>query len=146
MHTITVFAPKGGSGRTTAVMALAAGFLALGKQVLVQDVTEYPVRKNAMLRRWFDGMAADGAGAGRLDYAACFSGEQVSDAHAAARARGVEILLIDTGRYLDPQQRTALHLADLVLCPAIGTMEAGAVAEGVGLEHPAAGPFLVAGG
>jgi cellulose biosynthesis protein BcsQ len=42
MFTFTFFAPKGGAGRTTAVMAAASGLVALGKCVTVIDMSVQP--------------------------------------------------------------------------------------------------------
>lgn len=40
MRTITLFANKGGSGRTVSTMALASGFLAQGRRVTVMDCSD----------------------------------------------------------------------------------------------------------
>lgn len=40
MNLITIFNPKGGTGKTTAVMALASGYIEAGDRVAVLDVSE----------------------------------------------------------------------------------------------------------
>lgn len=101
MHTITIHAAKGGSGRTTAVMALASGFLALGKRVMVMDCTSQTCRgpkcqEPTTLQAWLTAMGACQLRPPQLELAECPTDERVEDALAAAATRGFDVVLIDT--------------------------------------------------
>ncbi|MHA3915197.1 ParA family protein [Halovulum sp. GXIMD14793] len=130
MHTITIHAAKGGSGRTTAVMALASGFLALGKRVMVMDCTSQTCRGRkcqelTTLQAWLAAMEACRFLPPQLELAECPSDERVEDALAAAATRGFDIVLMDTQVYPEDALSMALAKADLVVVPATGSIEAG---------------------
>ncbi|MEQ9695527.1 ParA family protein [Shimia sp. SDUM112013] len=130
MHTITIHAAKGGSGRTTAVMALASGFLALGKRVMVMDCTSQACRgpkchDPSTLQTWLAAMAACRFRPHQLELAECSRDERVEDALAAAVTRGFDIVLIDTQAYPEDALSMALAKADLIVVPATGSIEAG---------------------
>lgn len=92
MHTITFFGIKGGVGRTTATMALASGFLALGKRVAVMDCSD-PAGTNLKspypceLQNWISAMANCGFRAPQFEFLECRTGEQVEDGLARAEGR-----------------------------------------------------------
>ncbi len=136
MHTITFFANKGGSGRTVATMALASGFLAQGKRVAVMDCTDlagcnpngpFP----STLQNWMQQMAACKFRPPQLELIECRTPEEVEDCAAAADARGVDVLLIDTAARIREPQIAALGVADLVIAPAISPFEARCIVDGI---------------
>lgn len=136
MHTVTFFANKGGSGRTIATMALASGFLAQGKRVAVMDCTDQAgCNPNgphpSTLRNWMKQMIACKFRPPQLELIECRTPEEVEDSAAAADARGIEILLIDTAARIRRLQIAALGVADLVIAPAISPFEAKCILDGI---------------
>lgn len=136
MHTITFFATKGGTGRTVSTIALASGFLAMGKRVLVLDCTDEakadPRRDTpSTLQRWRTAMSASGVQEDSLQLLACTTREEVDDMLASADTDGFDIALIDTRVLPKEPQGTALGRADLILSPAVGAFEAKNVVEGI---------------
>lgn len=136
MHTITFFATKGGTGRTVSTMALACGFLALGKRVLVMDCTDQATTDPrtdlpSTLQRWRKAMSASHVHNDRLQLFACESREAVEDMLASADTNGFDIALIDTCTLPKEPQGAALGRSDLILSPAIGPVEAKHVASGI---------------
>lgn len=137
MHTITIHAAKGGSGRTTTVMALASGFLALGKRVMVMDCTSQTCRSPkcqelSTLQTWLAAMEACQFRTLQLELAECPTDEHVEDALAAATTRGFDIVLIDTQAYPEDARSMALAKADLIVVPAIGPLEARFSSQSIG--------------
>ena len=136
MHTITFFATKGGTGRTISTMALASGFLAMGKRVLVLDCTDEVLadpRRHTVttLQRWRRAMKTSRLGDDRLQLLNCVTREEVEDMLASADADGFDIALIDTRVLPEEPQGAALGRADLSLSPAIGALEARSVVQGI---------------
>lgn len=136
MHTITFFATKGGAGRTISTMALASGFLALGKRVVVMDCTDLAGsnpngRHPSTLQNWMRQMAASKAQQPLLELIECWTCEQVQDSLAAAEARGIDVVLIDTKARLAEPQLSAVGLADLIIAPANGPFEAKSTVKGI---------------
>ncbi|WP_282093616.1 AAA family ATPase [Epibacterium ulvae] len=129
MHTITIHAAKGGSGRTTAVMALTSGFLVLGKRVMVMDCTSQTCRgpkcqEPTTLQAWLAAMEACRFRSPQLELAECPTEERVEDALAAATTCGFDIVLIDTQAYPEDALSMVLAKADLIVVPATGPQEA----------------------
>lgn len=136
MHTVTLFANKGGSGRTIATMALASGFLAQGKRVAVMDCTDLAGSNPngphpSTLQNWMKQMAACKFRPPQLELIECQKPEEVEDCAAAADARGVDVLLIDTAARIREPQIAALGVADLVIAPAISPFEARCILDGI---------------
>jgi hypothetical protein len=136
MHTVTFFANKGGSGRTIATMALASGFLAQGKRVAVMDCTDLAgCNPNgphpSTLQNWMKQMAACKFRPPQLELIECQTPEEVEDFAAAADARGVDVLLIDTAARIHEPQITAMGVADLIIAPAISPFEARCILDGI---------------
>lgn len=124
MQTITLFANKGGSGRTVSTMALASGFLAQGLRVTVMDCSDLAGCEASPLRAWREQMATCKLRRAQLDLVECQGQEEVEDNVAAAETQGIDVLLVDTSaRILEPQL-VALDMADLIIAPAIGPLEA----------------------
>ncbi|MEO9517487.1 MAG: hypothetical protein ABJH45_04065 [Paracoccaceae bacterium] len=136
MRTITTFATKGGAGRTITTMALASGFLAQGKRVAVMDCTDLAGsnpkgRHPSTLQNWMAQMAACKIRPPQLELIECLTRDEVEDRSAAAEARGIDVLLIDTSARLYEPQLAALGLADLIIAPAISPFEARCIVEGI---------------
>ena len=136
MKTVTVFVTKGGAGRSTAVMALSCGFLALGKHVVVMDCTGQVGWKmgheiSTTLGAWGSQMQTSNLLPGRLELIQCHSQRQVVDEWAAAKTRGFDLLLFDTQHRLEDHQSAALGLADLIVAPATGAFEARCTASSI---------------
>lgn len=109
MQIITFFANKAGSGRTVATMSLASGFLAQGNRIAVMDCTDL-VGSNpkgsfpSTLQNWMTQMAACKFRPPQLDLIECRTRDEVEGSAAAAEARGIDVLLIDTAaRIREPQ-------------------------------------------
>lgn len=142
MRTITIFSNKGGSGRTVVTMALAAGFLAQGMRVAVMDCSDLVGCNATPLRAWTEQIANTGVRQSQLRLIECWSRENVEDGAAASRTDGYEILLIDTSaRILEPQI-AALNMADLIVAPAIGPLEAKRINEGISKHIDIAGQLF----
>lgn len=136
MQTITFFATKGGAGRTVSTMALASGFLAMGKRVLVLDCTDEAKVDSSRdapstLQRWRKAMSASGVLEDRLQLLSCTTREEIEDMLASADTDGFDISLIDTRILPQEPQGAALGRADMILSPAIGAFEAKNVVEGI---------------
>jgi hypothetical protein len=143
MYTVTFFATKGGVGRTVSTMAIASGFLALGKRVAVIDCTDLSGckldgRRPSALQSWAQNMAACKFQAPELELIECWTGEQVEDSLAEAEVCGVDVVLIDTTSRLKAPQKAALGFADLIISPANGPLEARCIVKGISdhLEAP----------
>lgn len=67
-----------------------------------------------------------------LDLIECVTLEEVEDNAAAAQARGVDVLLVDTSAQIYEPQLVALDMADLIIAPAIGPLEAKRITHGIG--------------
>lgn len=124
-----IHAAKGESGRTTTVMALASGFLALGKRVMVMVCTSQALKNPkchdpSTLQTWLAAMSACQFRPPELDLTECPTDERVEDALAAAATRGFDIVLIDTQFYPENAQSMALAKADLIVVPTTGPLEA----------------------
>lgn len=132
MQTITFFANKGGSGRTVCTMALASGFLALGKRVAVMDCSDLAGHEASPLRAWGKQMGTCGFRQPQLDLIECLTCDEVEDSAEAARTTGIEILLIDTSARIYDPQIAALNIADLIIAPAIGPLESKRISAGIG--------------
>ncbi|AUQ63193.1 hypothetical protein [Phaeobacter inhibens] len=131
MKTITLFANKGGSGRTVSTMALASGFLTQGRRVSVMDCSDLAGCEASPLRAWREQMATCKFHRGQLDLVECQGREEVEDNAAAAKAQGIEVLLVDTSARIFEPQLVALDMADLIIAPAIGPLEAKRISDSV---------------
>ncbi len=129
MHTITTFATKGGAGRTTTILTLACGFLAIGKRVAIMECSDVAGRKGPpgqtlTLLDWVEQMHKAGEQSSNLGFAPCRTAQEVEDSVALMETCGYDILLIDTQPWIEQAHSTALRLADLIIAPATGPLEA----------------------
>lgn len=136
MKVITTFSPKGGSGRTTTVLALACGFLEQGKKVSVMECTDHAgsvprTQCPSTVLDWVLDMQKTSINRIALTYLPCRTGQQVADCIALARIEGFDILLIDTQSTIERAQLEAIGGADLILAPASGPFEARFILQGI---------------
>lgn len=132
MQTITLFSNKGGSGRTVSTMALASGFLAQGKRVGVMDCSDLAGCEASPLRAWLQQMVSCELHRHQLKLIECETREEVEDGAAAAHAQGIDVLLVDTSARIYEPQLVAFEMADLIVAPAIGPLEAKRITHGIG--------------
>lgn len=128
MQLVTFFAPKGRSGRTTAMMATASSLLSAGRSVAVIDLTEQArpdwIFGLSFTRRWEVRMLETGAKAGQFvtvqapDYVAA------SEALRHFRRIGFEFVLVDTGTQHDLAPIALMAQSDLVVVPMRGPHDA----------------------
>lgn len=128
MHTIIFFAPKGGAGRTTAVMATASAFIASGHRVGVLDMTEdvrrSPKLSQSFIRQWQASMLASGVGSDQLVTAAAWDFESFSHAKQQFLDAGCTRILIDTPKATNRLINYAMLDSDLIVMPFTGYFEA----------------------
>jgi len=99
-----------GSGKTTTVAKLAASFMALGRSVLVGAVDTFRAAASEQVIAWGRRVGFDVVhGAEGADPAAV-----AFDALSAARARGVDVLVVDTAGRLHSKQNLMDELAKVV--------------------------------
>lgn len=128
MHTITFFAPKGGSGRTTAVMATASAFIDTGYRVGVIDMTEEarlaPKIGPSVIKQWEASMLASGAKSNQLMTASAWDFESFSDTKQQFLDAGCTRILIDTPKATNRLIDYAMLDSDLIVMPFISYFEA----------------------
>lgn len=133
MFTVTFFAPKGGTGRTTALMVLASGLMSLGYRVAIVDASDEvgpSWSDDSSLYSWFEAIERNVSNRGRLKVGSCGSVEQLRELHAQAEDEGYKFLLVDTGQQPDETQLHAACLSDVVISPLSGVLEARGVSKG----------------
>ena len=144
MQVITLFALKGGCGRTTVTVALASAFLDKGLRVRVVDAGEVPKPSYPslpVLEVWRDRLGADGIPVGACDVEPLRDGLDFPDIVTRARRTGVDIMLVDTrAESDDPRHHVVLGLSDLVLLPFPGRNEAELIGERLMLFGEIAAP------
>jgi len=129
MHTITTFATKGGAGRTTTILTLACGFMAIGKRVAIMERSDVAGRKGppnqlVTLLDWVNQMNKTAVQSSDLGFVPCRTAQQVEDSVTLMETCGYDILLIDTQPWIEQPHCAALRLADLIIAPATGPLEA----------------------
>lgn len=120
MNVITVFNPKGGTGKTTAIMALASGFIEAGDRVAVLDISE-PERSrltgSRFLPLWEDAMVETGIGADQLATFPAKTGDNMAEAMHRIGKQGFDHVLVDTGTHPDRRTIDSLENSKLVIAP-----------------------------
>ncbi|MHA6266487.1 division plane positioning ATPase MipZ [Aliiroseovarius sp. CAU 1755] len=128
MHLITYFAPKGGSGRTTAMMTTASGLVAAGHSVAVLDLTEQArpgwASGVSFISQWEDRMVETGAKADQLVTAPAWDHETAAKALDRFFREKFEYVLVDTAKRPDPISTWIMNQSDLVIVPMRGSHEA----------------------
>lgn len=107
MRTIAIVSQKGGAGKTTLAIHLAAAATATGKVALLLDTDP-----QATASRW-----GQWRGSGEPDVVDCGAPSLLAGKLAAAKKLGAEVVIIDTPPHADLMARQAAKLADLVLIP-----------------------------
>ncbi len=120
MNIITVFNPKGGTGKTTAVMALASGLIEAGDRVAVLDISE-PARSrltgSRFLAIWQDAMVETGIVPEQLVTVPAKTEESMSQAMDVLTRHGFDHVLVDTGTHVDQRTINILEHSKLVISP-----------------------------
>ncbi|MBQ2262409.1 MAG: hypothetical protein II336_13680 [Loktanella sp.] len=128
MHTIIFFAPKGGAGRTTAVMATASAFIASGHRVGVLNMTEEarlaPKIGESFIKQWQASMLASGIGPDKLVTASAWDSDSFYNAKEQFCAAGCTRILIDTPKAPNRLINYAMFDSDLIVMPFTGHFEA----------------------
>lgn len=133
--TITFLSPKGGAGRTTALMALTSGLLATGHSVLVLDATQEVLKgllPKTTLTRWVQTLRPAGVTPRNCDAwwgQTPFFVRRAVEAASEHRKVRRNFVLIDTPAHLDIRHTEALRLSDLIISPFIDLLTAQRVSE-----------------
>lgn len=106
MTTIAIISQKGGAGKTTLALHLAAAAQEAGKVALIIDTD--PQATASQWAAWRDHAAPE-----VIDSPPPRLGAKV----AAARKQGAQVIVIDTPPHADSAARAAVEVADLVLIP-----------------------------
>ena len=106
MKTLALLARKGGAGKTTLAVHLAVIAVQSGQRVLLVDTD--PQRSTAA---WWRSRQAD-----TPELVEC-EANQLPDVLAAARADGIELVVVDTRPSVEADTATVARLADFVLIP-----------------------------
>ncbi|OAN82398.1 hypothetical protein A8B78_08050 [Jannaschia sp. EhC01] len=133
---ITFLAPKGGAGRTTAVMALASVLVEQKEfPTVVIDATPEARRDritNTTLGQWRRQMLRCGAPQGKLTVRPAASDEELTDIIDAELDQWLPnftTILIDTGGRLDDLALAAAARSDLIIAPFMDALTAHRVSE-----------------
>ena len=107
MRTVAIVSQKGGAGKTTLAIHLAAAAIAAGRSTLVLDTDP-----QATASHW-----ATWRGGAEPDVVDCASPSLLPRKLQQAAELGAELAIIDTPPHADIMAREACKLADLVLIP-----------------------------
>lgn len=110
MRTVAIISQKGGAGKTTLAVHLAAAATAAGRAALILDTDP---QASAMMWAEWRGLA----GLGEPDVIDCGAPGLLSKKIAQAADLGGELVVIDTPPHADIMAREACKAADLVLIP-----------------------------
>ncbi|WP_299737213.1 hypothetical protein [uncultured Roseobacter sp.] len=136
MQTISFLSPKGGAGRTTAVMALASVFVERKEfPPLVIDATSEERRNNGSkptLDRWRRQMLRCGVLRDKLTVRQATSPQELTEiieTETGQRFPNFSTVLIDTGGRLDDLSLTAAVHSDLIIAPFMDALTAQRISE-----------------
>ncbi|SDO01047.1 CobQ/CobB/MinD/ParA nucleotide binding domain-containing protein [Lutimaribacter pacificus] len=120
MQIITIFNPKGGTGKTTVVMTIASGLIEAGERVAVLDLSqprESSLEGSRFITMWEDAMVETGVGADQLVTAPAKDAAAMNRALDGFARQGFDYVLVDTGTYVDRRTIDALEQSKLVIAP-----------------------------
>ncbi|GGX51357.1 hypothetical protein GCM10007385_19960 [Tateyamaria omphalii] len=129
-HVITFLAPKGGAGRTTAVMALASAIVDTGSyRPLVIDASREIAgcRRGSTLSIWHRMMQRCGVKEDQIEYRQAATREELARIIQAEADKGPLMrspVLIDTSARLDDLDLAAADHADVILSPFMDALAA----------------------
>ncbi len=136
MQTISFLSPKGGAGRTTAVMALASALIERREfPPLVIDATPEARRNHGSettLNRWRQQMLRCGVSRDKLTVRQATSPQELTEiieAETVQRFPNFTTVLIDTGGRLDDLSLTAAAHSDLIIAPFMDALTAQRISE-----------------
>ena len=122
MPIIALYGTKGGTGRTTAAAMLAQGLLSHGANVtLVETVADAEPRP---LRRWSTDVTTLSDRGNQLSYAACLSSTAFTPLADSIGTDEHNFAIIDTERYDTKIRAAAFAIADLIIMPFTGFLDA----------------------
>lgn len=128
MRTITFFSPKGGAGRTTVLMAMAAKLVASGTHISVLELsrTVGPCdnRVPSTLKPWEELIANSPVGHGSMTVSPVHDEDSMRHVIREALDQDREYLLIDTPSRPNDMVMDMLQMCDVIIAPAKGAMEA----------------------
>lgn len=128
MQLITYFAPKGGAGRTTAMMTTASSLVAAGHSVAVLDLTEQAqpgwIFGPSVISEWEDRMVETGAKAGRFVTVPATDHETAAMTLDRFFREKFDYVLVDTAKNPNPTTISIMNQSDLVIVPMRGPHEA----------------------
>lgn len=128
MQIITFFAPKGGTGRATALMALAARMVAGSARISVlelsQTVGPCENRFPSTLKPFEEVIANTPVGYGTMTVTQVHDNDSLLEALREAEFDDVDYVLVDTPGRPNDTALVVLGISDLVVVPATGAMEA----------------------
>lgn len=110
MHTIAIISQKGGAGKTTLAIHLAAAATASGLETIILDAD--PQATASSWSHW-----RELAGMGAPEVVDCGSPALLSRKLSGAAELGAEVTIIDTPPHADIMAREACKAADLILIP-----------------------------
>ncbi len=123
MLVITFFSSRSGSGRTTAVLALAPAMRVLGMRVMIIE-TLRSIERPTRLQDWEKLAARVGSASLRMSVLPVEGADCFSQALATAKQTEVDMVLVDTSEASNEQLAEALSRSSLVIAPAISVMQA----------------------
>lgn len=128
MQLITYFAPKGGAGRTIAMMTTASSLVAAGHSVAVLDLSEQAqpgwIFGPSDISRWEARMFDTGAEVGRFVTAPAIDQETAMAALERFHREKFDFVLVDTAKNPNPTTISIMNQSDLVIVPMRGPHEA----------------------
>jgi len=120
MPIITLYGAKGGTGRTTTAASLARGMSKLGRYVTLVETDD----ANDPLARWRNAFDQSLLTVGSLDYRSASTPDEIDLAMRYALPTDQHVTIFDTSHQISAARSYAFELADLVLMPFTGFLDA----------------------
>lgn len=133
MRTITFFAPKGGAGRTTAIMTAASALIQAGHRIGVLDMTEQarlpPHRGQSLIAQWYENMLASGIRDDQLYISSAWDQDSVGEERRWFQSFECSHVLIDTPKEPSDLVIQTIQLSQLTVVPFTGYVEASIISD-----------------